>query len=262
MLSIYRNKLLDLSGNPAICYQMIRQYIILRYRRTFFGYLWTLFNPLLMMSVTAVVFSTIFKMDLKTYAIFLFSGMVAFGFFSTCVGQGGQSLLANEQLIKKIYVPKILFPLTVSVALLIDSMLMALSLFIIILVIGGSLTWSLLFVPVAYLLLYMFSFGLSLILSIATVYFRDLQHIIVIIMQALLFLSPVFYKPDSLAGKIRWAIELNPLTHYIELFRAPIYLGVMPNISVITSALGYAVLSMFIGFMIFRKFENMITFRL
>src|SRR3569832_2880104 len=80
--------------------QLVRQQLTLRYRRTVFGYLWTLFNPLLMMSVTAVVFSTIIKMDLKTYAIFLFSGMIPFIYFSTSVTQSGQSLIGNEGLIK------------------------------------------------------------------------------------------------------------------------------------------------------------------
>lgn len=251
-----------LTGKQAILYQLIRQQLILRYRRTFFGYLWTLFNPLLMMSVTAVVFSTIFKLDLKTYAVFLFSGMVAFNFFATCAAQSGQSILGNEQLIKKIYVPKILFPLATSFALLVDSILMASSLFLIILAIGGKLTWAIAFLPAAYLLIYGFSFGIGLILSVSSVFFRDLQHIIAIIMQALLFLSPVFYKPESLAGKVKSLIALNPMTYYIELFRAPIYNGVLPPMTVITMALIYSCISLTVGMYVFRKFENRVAFRL
>src|SRR3569832_2176940 len=98
--------------------QLVRQQLTLRYRRTVFGYLWTLFIPLLMMSVTAVVFSTILKMDLKTNAIFLFSGMIPFIYFCTSVTQSGLSLIGNEALIKKIYIPKILYPLGFSVTLL------------------------------------------------------------------------------------------------------------------------------------------------
>ncbi|WP_163833036.1 ABC transporter permease [Spartinivicinus ruber] len=252
----------NLTGNEAILYQLVRQQLILRYRRTFFGYLWTLFNPLLMMSVTAVVFSTIFQLDLKTYAIFLFSGMVAFQFFATCSAQSGQSLLGNEQLIKKIYVTKLLFPLSVSFALLIDSILMASSLFIIILAIGGKITWAILFIPLSYLLIYGFSFGLGLILSVASVFFRDLQHIIAIVMQALLFLSPVFYKPESLAGKVKVLIELNPLTHYIELFRAPIYNGDLPSMTTVLMAALYSCISLALGIYVFRKLENRVAFRL
>lgn len=242
--------------------QLVRQQLILRYRRTVFGYLWTLFNPLLMMSVTAVVFSTIFKMDLKTYAIFLFAGMIPFTFFSTSITQSGQSLIGNEGLIKKIYIPKLLFPLGISLALLIDSALAAAALFMIILAIGGKLTFALIFIPIAYLLLFLFSFGIALVMTICTVYFRDLQHVVGILMQALLFLTPVFYKPESLQGKVAWLITLNPLTQFVELFRLPIYQGVFPATAVVLQATLFAILSLIAGLWFFRKHEYRVAFRL
>jgi len=242
--------------------QLVRQQLILRYRRTAFGYLWTLFNPLLMMSVTAIVFSTIFKMDLKTYAIFLFSGMIPFTYFSTSVTQSGQSLIMNEGLIKKIYIPRLHFPLGVSLALLIDSALTALALFLIILVIGGKLTFALFFIPIAYILLFLFSFGIALVMAISTVYFRDLQHVVGILMQALLFLTPVCYKPESMEGKVGWLIALNPLTQFVELFRAPIYQGVLPAIAVVLQAALLSILSLSAGLWFFRKHEHRIAFRL
>jgi ABC-type polysaccharide/polyol phosphate export permease len=245
-----------------VLYQLVRQQLILRYRRTMFGYLWTLFNPLLMMSVTAVVFSTIFKLDLKSYAIFLFSGMIAFNFFSTTVTQSGNSLITNEGLIKKIYIPKLLFPLAVGVSCLIDSVLTAASLFLIILVLGGKISAALLFLPVAYVLLFMLSFGVAMIMSICTVYFRDLQHLVTILMQALLFLTPVFYKPDAMQGKVAWIIQLNPLTSFIELFRAPIFLGTLPSLNAVLLAAMFATLSLVAGITFFRSFERYVAFRL
>lgn len=242
--------------------QLVRQQLILRYRRTVFGYFWTLFNPLLMMSVTAIVFSTIFKMDLKTYAVFLFAGMIPFSFFSTSVTQSGQSLIGNEGLIKKIYIPKLIFPLGISVALLIDSVLAAAALFVIILAIGGNLTLALFFIPVGYILLFLFSFGIALVMTISTVYFRDLQHVVGILMQALLFLTPVFYKPESLQGKVAWLITLNPLTQFVELFRMPIYLGVFPEASIVLKAGFLSVLSLAVGLWFFRRHEHRVTFRL
>lgn len=242
--------------------QLVRQHLTLRYRRTFFGYLWTLFNPLLMMSVTALVFSTIFKMDLKTYAIFLFAGMIPFNYFSSSVTQSGQSLIMNEGLIKKVFIPKLHFPLGVSVALLIDSVLTLIALFIIILVIGGKVSIALVSIPFAYVLIFLFSFGLAMIMTVSTVYFRDLQHVVGIFMQALLFLTPVFYKPESLEGRVSWLIALNPLTQFVELFRAPIYLGIFPDILVFFKAAVFAVLSLIIGFWVFRKNEYNVAFRL
>lgn len=256
------NYVSEIYEHRNILYQLVRQQITLRYRRTVFGYLWTLLNPLLMMSVTAVVFSTIFKMDLKTYAIFLFSGVIAFNLFGTTVTQSGQSLIGNEQLIKKIYIPKLLFPLSISLTLLIDSLLMASSLFIIIFAIGSPITSAMFFILPAYLILFTFSFGLALIFSVSAVYFRDLQHVIGIVMQALVFLSPVYYKPEALSGKVAGIIKMNPLTQFIEMFRAPIFEGHLPSGSVVLQATLYACLSLSIGLWFFRKHEHQVAFRM
>ncbi|MGN2390431.1 ABC transporter permease [Pelomicrobium sp. G1] len=242
--------------------ELVRQQLILRYRRTVFGYFWTLFNPLLMMSVTAVVFSTIFKMDLKTYAIFLFAGMIPFTYFSSTVTQSGQALIGNEGLIKKIYIPRLLFPLSIAIALLIDSTLTAIALLIIIFVIGGTPTTALLFIPLAYLLLFFFTFGVAQIMTICTVYFRDLQHVVGVLMQALLFLTPVFYKPEALTGKVTWIIALNPLTQFVELFRRPIYGGELPPVETISAAVILSAASVAIGLWFFHKHENTVIFRL
>lgn len=214
------------------------------------------------MSVTAVVFSAIFKMDLKTYAVFLFSGVIAFNLFATTVTQCGQSLVGSEQLIKKIYIPKIFFPLAVSITMLIDSLLMFFSLFIIIFFIGGNISISLIGLLPAYVLLYFFALGFGLITSIITVYFRDLLHIINILMQALVFLSPVYYKPDSFSVKIKSLIELNPLTQFIELFRSPIFNASFPAIEFYIQSLLYAAISLIAGVWIFRKHEQRVTFRM
>ena len=253
---------IEIKRNLNLLQQLVSQQLTLRYRRTFFGYLWTLLNPLLIMSVTAIVFSAIFKMDLKTYAVFLFSGVIAFNLFATIVVQCCQSLVSNEQLIKKIYIPRLLFPLSTSIAMLIDSILMFLSLFTIILVFGDGASIHLLALFPAYILTYVFALGLGLVASILSVYFRDLMHIITILMQALVFLSPVYYKPDTLSAKVKWFIELNPLTQFIELFRDPIFSASLPPIEVYLKAGSYSILSIFFGILLFNNHKNRILFRL
>lgn len=242
--------------------QLVAQQLILRYRRTVLGYLWTLINPLLMMSVMALVFSTLFKADLKIFAVFLFTGMIPWTFFSSVVTQSGASFINNEGLIKKIYLPKAIFPLSIAFALLVDSALSFLALFAIILAIGGSLSWAVLFIPVAFLLLFFFALGVSLIMSIATVFFRDLQHVILIAMQGLFFLTPILYKHDALTGKVGWLVGLNPVVPFIELFRAPLYLAALPSTPVILQAAATSFTAMAIGLFVFLRQEKKIVFRL
>ncbi len=255
-------RLKELYDRRTVLWILVWQQLILRYRRTLLGYLWSLINPLLMMSIMAVVFSTLFKADLKTFTVFLFAGMIPWNFFSSVVIQSSSAFINNEGLIKKIYLPKIIFPLSICLSLLVDSVLSFFTLFIIILAIGGTLSWAVFFLPIAYLLLLLFSFGIGLIMSVATVFFRDLQHIIVIAMQGLFFLTPIFYKRDAITGKVQWLVNINPITTFIDLFRSPLYHATLPTLTVIIKAVAFAVLAMTIGLFFFLKQEKKVVFRL
>lgn len=252
-----------LQPHRAILWQLVAQQLILRYRRTALGYLWTLINPLLMMSVMVVVFATLFKVGLKDFTVFLFAGMIPWSFFSSVVTQSGNAFINNEGLIKKIYLPKAIFPLSIALALLIDNILLFFSLSVIIAIIGDHLTWSVLFIPIAYMALFFFTLGLGLIMSVATVFFRDLQHVILIAMQGLFFLTPIIYKHDALAGgKLAWLVGLNPVVPFIELFRAPLYQASLPSSSIILQAVVLSSISMGIGLFVFLRQEKKIVFRL
>lgn len=252
----------ELYGSRHVLSQLVAQQLILRYRRTALGYLWTLINPLLMMSVMAVVFSTLFKADLKIFAVFLFAGMIPWNFFSSVITQSGTSFINNEGLIKKIYLPKVIFTLSIAFALLIDSLLSFLALFAIILALGGTLSWSLLFLPISFALLFLFALGLGLIMSIVTVFYRDLQHVILIAMQGLFFLTPILYKHDALTGKVAWLVGINPVTPFISLFRAPLIEATLPSGSVLLLTVVISVSAMAIGLFVFLRKERNIVFRL
>lgn len=252
----------ELCSSRAVLRQLVIQQLILRYRRTMLGYLWTLINPLLMMTIMAVVFSTLFKADLRTFALSLFAAMIPWNFFNAVVTQSGAAFINNEGLIKKIYLPKILFPLSIASAALIDSALSFVALFFIILVLGGSFSWALLFLPISFTLLFLFAFGLGMIMSIATVFFRDLQHVILIVMQGLFFLTPIIYKPDSLTGKVAWLVNLNPVTPFIALFRLPLLDASLPSVAILLQASVISLASITLGLFVFLRQEKNIVFRL
>jgi len=252
----------ELYGSRNVLYQLVAQQLILRYRRTALGYFWTLINPLLMMTVMAVVFSALFRADLQTFAIFLFAGMIPWNFFSSVVTQSGTAFINNEGLIKKIYLPKALFPLSIATALLIDSLFSFVALFAIIIALGGKISWALLFLPISYALLFVFAMGFGMIMSVATVFFRDLQYVMAIAMQALFFLTPILYKPDALAGKVKWMVEINPVTPFVALFRAPLIDATLPSAHVLLQAVTIAVATFAVGLIIFLGQEKKIVFRL
>lgn len=237
----------ELYARRSVLYQLVWQQMILRYRRTALGYLWTLVNPLLMMSVMVVVFATLFKVSLRDFAVFLVAGMIPWNCFNSIVTQAGSSFINNESLIKKIYLPKIIFPLSVSSGLFIDSVLSFCVLFAILVALGGGLSWAVLFIPIAYLLLFLFALGIGLIISVATVFIRDLQYMILIAMQGVFFLTPILYKHDTLTGKIAWLVGLNPIAPFIELFRTPLYLATWPSPLLIAKAASISLVAMILG---------------
>lgn len=252
----------ELFSSVNLLRQLVKQQLILRYRRTMLGYLWTLVNPLLMMSLMAIVFSTLFKAELKTFAIVLFAGMIPWNFFSSVVTQSGSAFINNESLIKKIYIPKIIFPLSIALALLIDSLLSFTALFIIIVVVGGPISWALIFLPVSFFLIFIFAMSCGLIMSVATVFFRDLQYVITVAMQGLFYLTPILYKQDALTGKLALLVELNPITPFVAIFRAPLVEGTLPSAYVLFQSVAIVIVTLTISLFVFLNQEKKIVFRL
>ena len=145
---------------------------------------------------------------------------------------------------------------------LIDSLLAFVALFILMLFFGGALSWALLFIPIAFLLIFVFTLGASLVLATVTVYFRDVQYVVGILLQALFFLTPIIYKRDGLSGWAADLVALNPLLHFIDLFRLPLHQAILPSVSTMLTALGLSFFSLAMGLVVFIKHEKKIVFRL
>lgn len=242
--------------------QLVVQNLTLRYRRTVMGYFWTLLNPLLMMTVMALVFANLFKIEIKTFAVFLFVGMIPWNFFNSVLSQSTGSLVFNEGIIKKVYIPKLLFPLSISIAMFLDAILAFAVLLPAIIYLGGPLSWSFLFLPISFILLFVFALGFGIVASIATVYFRDLQYIIVIGLQGLFFLTPILYKKEDMFGAISWLIELNPVAPFISLFREPLLSGVFPGVYLLLQSTALAFSSLLIAIYLFDKVKDKIVYRI
>lgn len=242
--------------------QLIHQQITLRYRRTIFGFFWTLLNPLLNMAIIAVVFSMVMKFQINEYAIYLFSGMIPWAVFSNSLNQSSSALIANESLFKKIYLPKQIFVISTVTTTLIDSLLSTACLFIIAVFLGAKMTSALIFLPVAFLILSLFTLGLSLVLSIVCVYFRDVQYLIGVVLQALYFATPIIYPISAIPEKFHSVFTSNPLYYFLELFRKPIYEGVFPGFDIVMLCAGLGLSMLLFGIWFFNKNSSKVIFRL
>ena len=243
--------------------QLVRQHLRLKYRRSIFGYLWTLLNPILMLMVLSLVFSSLLKWDFKSFLFIVFAGLVPWNIFSNTITQSCTTFISNEELVKKIYVPKILFPLSVAIALLIDGLIYFITVYPFIVFFGCNTGAAILLVPFAFLLLFIFTLGLGMIVSLMTVFFRDFQWLVPVAMQAWFFLTPILYDRNIIpTGPLSWLLAYNPLTPFIELFKKPLYWGVFPDLSLWVEAATLALIMFVVGLMVLNRYQQRIIYRL
>lgn len=194
-----------------------------RYRKSFLGFLWSLLSPLLSMVVLAVVFSFAFKQDIKTFAVYVFTGLIPWLYISASIIGGCQTMIYAEGFLKKVYIPKLLFPLTLVTTETVNFVFSIISLYILAVAVGTKLSWTFALLPLVILITFIFNLGWVLILSIVTVYFRDLTHIVTVVFQALFYLVPIVYPVGILPEKFQWLFYYNPFYYFIVLFRKVIY---------------------------------------
>jgi ABC-type polysaccharide/polyol phosphate export permease len=239
----------------------------LRYRRSFLGYAWSLLYPLLTMSIMAVVFTRAmgFK-DMNKYVVYVFAGFLPWNFLVNCFWGAGSSLINNESVLRKIYLPKVIFPVSVTLARFLDFLCNLIALFIVITVAAGYRPGlAVLALPAAVALLFFFTTGVTLALSAVNVYVRDTNHLIAVIMQLGFYLTPIIYNVENtnvVPERFRLIFELNPMTHIIRLFQDILWKGEFPPVEHWGAAAGIAALAMLLGYGIFSRLERNLIFRL
>lgn len=250
------NEIRELARYWHLVIQLTRRDIVTRYKRSFLGIAWTMLNPLGTTVILAFVFSQVFG-SRGPYAVYVLSGLLPWTFFSQATSACMVGLIAGGSLIRKIYLPRTVFSISAILTALINLALSLFPLLIVMLLYGLMPKPSLLFLPFPTLCLAMFTLGIGLILSSIAIYFPDVREMYQIILTAWLYLSPVIYTEDFLPPKYVWIIHLNPMYYLINLFRAPIYDGVVPPIPDILLSFAIGFVTLLTGWVVFtRKAEE------
>lgn len=234
----------------------------LRYRGSFLGFLWTILNPLFFLLILAVVFSQIIKFQVDNYIIFLFAGLTAWFMIQQTVVIAAASIVNNESLIKKVYIPKLVFPLSSCLARFIDHAVMVLILLVFMVFFKITFTWSLLILPVVIALHFFFALGMSMIAAALYIFIRDVQHIIAILFQAFFYLTPILYPLDILPARYQPLFLLNPFYYFIQAFRFPVYYSSLPPTNILLLTILMTILVFFTGLFIFYKKDRYFVFHL
>ena len=213
-----------------LLYNLVMKDFKLKYRRSVLGVFWSMLNPLLMMFVITMVFAGIFRFDDEWFSVYYLTGWLIFNLVvEGTVGAMG-SIMGGGGLIKKVYIPKYIFPLEKCLFALVNTLFAMIPLFAVKVFLGVPIrpTVLLFWVPMAYVLV--FAIGLGMILATLAVFFRDITHLYAVWTTAWMFLTPIIYPIEILSEEMQRIIRFNPLYHYVLMFRSVMMNGAMPNL--------------------------------
>jgi len=244
-----------------LIYQLVRRDIVTRYKRSVLGIAWTMLQPLGMMIIMTLVFSSLFQ-TVKGYPAYLLSGLIAWTFFSQTTTAAIHQIVWGGTLLHRIYLPRTSFAVSAIGTGVINLVFSLVPLIFIMLLIGRPIRGSIIFLPIAMLLLAAFTLGIGLILSTLAIYFPDVTEMYQIILLAWMYLTPIIYPEEILPEAYRfWVTNLNPMYHLIKIFRVPLYEGVFPGWIEIAIASGIAIITLVIGWLFFAKKADEFTYQ-
>jgi len=250
-------RLRNVFSYKEMIFSMVRRELRGRYKGSVLGFLWTLINPLFQLIIYTIVFSYIMRAGKDDYYLFLFVALVPWIFFSTSIVGGSRCVIDAQDMVKKIYFPREVMPISYVSTAFITMALSFLAVFIVLVFTKAqSNLLALTVLPVVMLTEYMLALGITFIMSALTVYFRDMEFILGIVVMAWQFLTPVMYPREWVPEALQPVLDLNPMTPIVDAYREIIYYQKIPSIMMIFKALGVGIIAFVIGFIIYGKMQK------
>lgn len=276
MFTSLKASIADFRRYLPLLYNLTTRDIKVKYRRSVLGLAWSVLNPLLTMLVLTQVFGLLLKLNVPNFPVYYILGSTMFNFFSESTTSSMSSITGSASLIKKVHIPKYLFPLEKCVFAGVNFMFSMVAVLIVMLlqtplqklttivnpeapihpVIGPSWTMLLFILPFIYC--FIFSVGASLILSTLTVFFRDILHLYSVFLTVLMYLTPIIYPMDLIENSkvIYTIVKCNPLYYYVQYFRDVMMYGKWPGLKWDLTCIGLSLLFLLIGLLLFKKKQD------
>lgn len=238
--------------------QLIGREIKSRYKQSFLGYAWVVLNPLFQMIVMTFVFSLIIRVPSLgvPYPLFLYVALLPWNLFSNSLTHATNSLVSNAALIKKIAFPRQIFIQATLVAKIIDFLLASLVLIFFFIYYHQPLTLNFLWVIPIFLIQGIFTYGLSLILASLNLFYRDIQHLLALVLMLWMYVTPIIYPVELVPESYRFVFKLNPMAVMVNAYREAALGGNMPKLSSLATALVVSLLTYYLGRKLFNRLEG------
>jgi len=236
---------------------LVRKDLRGRYKGSVLGFLWTFINPLLQLLVYTLVFSLIMRMGIEKFYLFLFVALVPWIFFASCLSAGSGIILTEKNLVVKIHFPREVIPIYFTTSSFINMLYCFVVVIAVVLVSGVKISLTAwLCLPVIMAVEYIMALGVCFLVSAITVYFRDLQHIMGILAMAWQFLTPILYPLDIVPKELIPIFMINPMTPVIIAYREILFYGRAPDLFTLLHALGFGIIILIIGIIVFGQLKK------
>ena len=227
-----------------------------KYKGSFLGVLWSFVNPLLMTLVYAIVFPFLLKSSQPHYTTFIVIAIIPWTWFTYTIMSGTNTFLVNAGIIKKVYFPREILPISIVTSGLINYLISCIIIGIFLLFSGIGFSVYILYLPLIVLIQYMLQLGIIFITSSIDVYIRDAEYIINFIVQMVFYATPVLYSIDMFPEKFRWILRLNPLATIIESYRNIFYYKTNPDFKMLGITFIVSLIILIVGYAIFEKLKK------
>lgn len=238
-------------------FSLVRKDLRGRYKGSVLGFLWTFINPLMQLLVYTFVFTVILPAQVEHYSLYLFVALIPWIFFSAAMTGGAGSIVAQKDLVKKIYFPREIIPISYVTSCFVNMLLCFLIIFLVMLVTGATFNLlAFLCLPIIMVVEYLLALGIAMLSAAITVYFRDLEHILGIVSMIWMYMTPVLYPETLVPERFQKLYHLNPMTSIITAYRDVLYRGVVPQLSTLLEAVILGILFLAVGLLTFSKLKK------
>jgi ABC-2 type transport system permease protein len=257
-----RQLLAEVRRNRELIWALALKDIRVRYKRSVLGFLWALLNPLFMMIILTIVFSTVMHTGTRNYAVFLICALLPWTFFTQALTYAVDSMITNSDLLRKVQVDKSVFPVAAVLSNVVNFVFSLVTMVLILLVLRFPFHWTWIYLPIPFLALILFALGCGFFLAMANVFLRDVSQTLQLLLAAWFYVSPIIYNLDFVPERFRFYFRFNPMVYILDGFRVAIYYGQLPSLRNMGMTAGCSLAALFIGYRLFARYQDTLVFYL
>lgn len=250
-------KIKEVLDYKQMIYSLVRKDLRGRYKGSVLGFLWTFVNPTFQLLIYTFVFSVILRSDIEKFYLYLFVALIPWIFFQSSVSGGATAITSQKDLVKKIYFPREVLPISYVTSCYINMLFCFIIIFIVVIISGvGINITAILCLPIVMIVEYILALGMALLSSAITVYFRDLEHILGLVTMAWLYLTPILYSITIVPEELLPLYNINPMTPIIEAYRDILYYKQIPRIETLGQGFILGILILSLGWFVFGRLNK------